>query len=120
MTGCLFERFRDDRHVQASADDVRDLSGRHTLVGDPVKPRSRRSFLERQPEEMGGIEPVHRGPAVEPVTGIRGNALFTRDADQRRHEAVIAAAMHRCREAPPPHPPPPPPPPAAPPSPPPP
>src|SRR5205807_6441295 len=54
---------------------------------------------EHEPVEMGSIEPVHRGPAVEPVTHIRRNALFTRDLDETRNEAVITVAMDRWGEA---------------------
>jgi hypothetical protein len=48
---------------------------------------------------MSSVQPVHRGPAVEPVTLIRRNALRTRDADESRHEAVVAVAMYRRRQA---------------------
>src|SRR5882762_3410139 len=97
MTGCLLERFRNDRHAQASTDDVRDLPGGHALVGNRVKPGSRRTFLERQPKEMGGIEPVHRGPSVAPLAEVGRDALLARDANQRRYEAMIALAMDRQR-----------------------
>src|SRR5216684_74954 len=99
MTGCLFERFGDDRHAQASADDVRDVSGGHALVGNPVKPGSRRTLLERQPKEMGGIEPVHRGPSVTPLARVRRDALLSRDANKCRYEGMIAVTMNRRREA---------------------
>src|SRR5580692_2074712 len=47
---------------------------------------------------MSGIEPVHRGPAIEPLPYKCGNALFTCDADQLRHKAVITVAMDRRRK----------------------
>jgi len=99
MVGCLLGGLGDDRHVQVPADYIGDFSNRHALVGDPVKPGSRGTLLKRQPEEMGSIEPVHRGPAVEPITHIGRNALFTCDADESRDEAVIAVAMYRRRQA---------------------
>jgi len=55
MVGCLLGGPGDDRHVQASADDVSDVSDGHALVGDPVKPGSRGTLLKRQPVEMGSI-----------------------------------------------------------------
>src|SRR5262249_56407042 len=81
MIGCFLARFRDDRHLQASTDDVRDVSRRHALVRNPVKRGSCGTFLERQSEEMRGIEPVYSRPAVEPLADIRRNALRARDAD---------------------------------------
>src|SRR2546426_1562742 len=99
VRGGLFGGLRDDRHVQASADDLRDLPGRHALVGNAEKRRSRRTLLERQPEEMRGIEPVHRGPPVAPVADVGRDALLARDLDEDRNEAVIAIAMHRGRQA---------------------
>src|SRR5579864_14017 len=44
---------------------------------------------------MCSIEPVHRGPAIEPVAYICGNAVFLCDADQAWHKAVITVAMDR-------------------------
>ncbi len=72
----------------------RDIAERHALVGDRVIPGSRRALLDRQPVETGRIEPVHRGPAIQPVTHIRRNTLLTRDLDEARNEGVIAVAMY--------------------------
>jgi hypothetical protein len=47
---------------------------------------------------MSSIQPMHGGPALEPVSDVCGNALFTRDADQAWHEAVITVAVDRWRE----------------------
>jgi hypothetical protein len=44
---------------------------RHALFGDPVIPGTRATLLKRQPEEVSIIDPMHRGPAAEPVTHIR-------------------------------------------------
>ncbi len=99
MTGCLLERLRDDRHAQTSADDVCDVSGGHAFVGNRVKPGSRRTFLERQPEEMGGIQPVHRGPSVAPLAQVGRDALLARDANEGRYEAMITLTMDRQGES---------------------
>src|SRR6266446_6414972 len=99
MIGCLVQRFRNDRHAQASADGVRDVSRGHALVCNPMKPGSRQTFLERQPEQMGGIEPVHRGPSVTPLAQVRRDALLARDANECRYEGMIALTMDRQREA---------------------
>jgi hypothetical protein len=76
MAGCLLRRLGDDGHVQAPADYLSDVSHRHALVGDPVISGSRSTLLKHEPVEVCSIEPVHRGPAVEPLTHIRRNALF--------------------------------------------
>ena len=47
---------------------------------------------------MSSIEPVHRGPAIEPVPYKCGNALFLCDADQAWDKAVIALAVDRWRK----------------------
>ena len=39
---------------------------------------------------MGSIEPVHRGPAVEPVTHTCRNPVLAREVDECRNEAEIA------------------------------
>src|SRR5580692_930706 len=80
------------------ADNLSDLSSGYALVGHAVIACAAGTLFEREPVEKGGIEPVHRGPAIEPVTYISGNALFPRDADQARHKAVIAVAVHRWRK----------------------
>jgi hypothetical protein len=38
---------------------------------------------------MSSIEPMHCGPAVQPIPNIRGNALLTRDPDQEWNEGMI-------------------------------
>ena len=64
MPGRLFERNGYDRQTQVAADDLRDFPHRYPLLTDAVQPTTRRRRLHRQAEEMGGIEPVHRRPAV--------------------------------------------------------
>jgi hypothetical protein len=39
---------------------------------------------------MSSIEPVHAGPAIEPVAYIRGHALLASDVDESRNESVVA------------------------------
>src|SRR5580704_6754366 len=98
MIGSCLVRFADDRYVQAMADCLSDLSRRYTLVGDAVIRGLSTTFLQHEPIEMSSIESVHRGPAIEPVPYKCGNALFTCDADQVRHKAMIAIAMDRRRK----------------------
>ena len=95
MIGCFLARLADDRYVQMPANDLSDLSSRYALVGHTVISGYTGAFLKRESVEMSSIEPVHRGPAVEPLAYKCGNALFTRDADQAWHEAVITAAVDR-------------------------
>ena len=66
-----------------------DLSQRHTLFSDRVIPGSCGTLLERQPVETGSIEPVDRGPAVEPVADKRRDTLLASDGDQVRNEALL-------------------------------
>ena len=89
----LLGRFADDRHVQASANDLGDLSSRNSLIGDAMIPASGGPVLEHEPVEMSSIEPMYRGPAVEPLSDVCGNALFTGDADQSWYKAVIPVSM---------------------------
>src|SRR5579864_3820345 len=95
MIGCFIGRFADDRYVQTTTDCLGDLSSRYALVGDAVICGSSTTFFEHEPIEMSSIEPVHRGPAIEPVPYKCGNALFTCNADQLRHKAVITVPMDR-------------------------
>jgi hypothetical protein len=50
VVGGLLRGLADDRHVQASADYVSNVSNRHALVGDRVIPGSRGTLLKRKPE----------------------------------------------------------------------
>src|SRR5215472_18084798 len=99
MVSCFLGGLGDDRHLQVSANYASDVSNRHALLGDPMKPDSRPTLLERQPEEVRSIEPVHRGPAVEPLADICRDALLTRSGDESRNEGVIAVAVYRRRKA---------------------
>ncbi len=84
VVGYFLGGFGDDRHVQAAADHASDVSERHALVGKPVIPGSCGALLKHESVEMSRIEPMHRGPGVEPVAQICRNALFPRDADESR------------------------------------
>jgi hypothetical protein len=99
VVGCFLGGLADDRYVQSAADHASDVSERHALFGDPMIPRSCGTFLKRQPEQMGSIKPVHGGPAIEPVTHIRRNALLTRETDEERNEGVITVAVDGWRKA---------------------
>ena len=99
MIGCRLRRFGDDRHLQAAADDLGNVSERHALFGDPVIAGIGGAVFKRKPVEMSRIEPVHRRPTVEPVAHIGRNALLTRDGDKDRNEAVIAVAVYGWRKA---------------------
>src|SRR5208337_1149825 len=66
VVGCFLGGLADDRYVQSAADHASDVSERHAPFGDPMVAGSCGTLLERQPEEMRSIKPVHGGPAVEP------------------------------------------------------
>ena len=55
---------------------------RHALVGDPVIAGCCGPLLQREPVEPGRVEPVHRGPAIQPFAHVDRKALFTREVDQ--------------------------------------
>src|ERR1700735_3002501 len=95
MIGGFLARLADDRYVQSLADNLSDLSSRYALIGHAVIPCVGRLFLEREPIKMSSIDPMYSRPMVEPIPDICGNALFTSDANQAWHEAVIAVAMDR-------------------------
>src|SRR5258706_1209234 len=99
MVRCFLRRFGDDRHIEAPANYLGDFSKRNTLIGDAVISSTHGAILKRQPEYVGGIEPVHGGPAIDPVTDVCRNALFSRDGDETRYEPVIAVSMYRGRKA---------------------
>ncbi len=58
----------DDRHIEA--DDLGDLFEDDTLFSNSVIPSTRRTLLQRQAKETRGIQPMHRGPTVAPITDI--------------------------------------------------
>src|SRR5437879_13668937 len=93
MVGSLRGSLADDRHVQAAADHAGDVAERHALFGDPMIARFRGTLLKREPVETGSIEPVHRGPAVEPVANLGRVALFLRDPDEVRGDGEIVIAV---------------------------
>lgn len=59
MVGGLIRGYRNDRHLQASADDFRNVAQRHSLFGNCVIPRACFQLLQRQPVETSRIEDVH-------------------------------------------------------------
>jgi hypothetical protein len=61
-----------------------DVPSGHTFVVDPVQSGSRWRLLQRQPEQVSGVENMHRGPAVGPVADVAGDAFVPGDADQYR------------------------------------
>ena len=95
---CLLRGLGDGRHIHAAADHASDVSKRNAFVADAVIADSCRTILQHEPVQTSRIEPVHRGPAVEPLTYVSRCSLLTRDADECRNEAVIAVAMHRGRK----------------------
>ena len=70
----------------------RRRADRHALVGDRVQCRPRRGALQRQPEQVRSIEPVHGGPSVGPAADVAGDArsraMPTRSRGSRYHLAV--------------------------------
>jgi hypothetical protein len=64
------------------ADYLRDVSELNALIGDAVISTTRGTLFKRQLVKMRSIEPVQGGPVIEPVTDIRGNALFTRNGKE--------------------------------------
>ena len=94
MLACLLGRFGNHRHLQTPADCLGDLSDRHALFGDRVIPGSRGTFLKNEPVETGGIEQVHRGPAIESFADIRRNALLASDRDRVGDEPMLESVVN--------------------------
>ena len=67
MIGRLFGRFAGYRDIQAPADHLRDLAERYAFICDRVIAGSRRVLPEDEPVKTGGIQPVHRGPAIHAI-----------------------------------------------------
>src|SRR5215468_6762871 len=92
-------RLADDGNVQTAADNVCQLSERHTLVSDAMVASSGRILFQSKSEQTCSIEPVHSRPAVEPVADVSRDLLFSCYVDENRHETVIAVTMNRRRKA---------------------
>ena len=67
--------FRDDRKLQAPTDHLSDIAHGHTLFGNRVI-TGRRTLLEREPVETGGIGQVRRRPSILAVGDERRDALL--------------------------------------------
>src|ERR1700733_8798810 len=52
----LIQGYGNDRHLQAPADDFRNVAQRHSLFGNGVIPRAWYQLLQRQPVETSRIE----------------------------------------------------------------
>src|SRR5262249_27685244 len=91
-------RLADDGNVQTAADNVCQLSERHTLVSDAMVASSGRILFQSKSEQTCSIEPVHSRPAVEPVVDAGGDVPFSRYVDENRDQRVIAIAMDRGRK----------------------
>jgi len=53
MLGCLLGGLGDDRHIQAAADYVSDVSKRHALFGDPM-------LIWRDESQEDLFDPIYR------------------------------------------------------------
>jgi hypothetical protein len=98
VIGCLLQCLADDRYIQTSTDHLSDLEEPHTLIGNCMVARCHRTRLQHEPVESTSIQPMHRGPVVEPFTNVRRYTLFTREADEERDESVIADSVDRRRK----------------------
>ena len=76
-----------------------DLAEGDALVTHRVEDRAGGRGLDGQAGQAGGVGTVHAGPAVGAVTHVAGDAALACDVDERGHEAVVAVAMDRRREA---------------------
>src|SRR5207249_792233 len=79
--GCFLGCNAYDRNVQVTSDYGSDVTEWYALFRDAVIPSSRSTLLECKPEEMGSIEPMHRGPSIESIAYICRNTFLPRDAD---------------------------------------
>src|SRR5271169_3963655 len=93
MVDRLRGRLGDDRQLQPPADDLGNVSNRHTLLRDRMIAGSRTSLLERQPVKAGSVEPMHRGPAVAPVADERGDTLLASYGDHVADEALPVSVV---------------------------
>src|SRR6185369_3915649 len=98
VMGRFFRRLTDDGHVQTAADDVGDLPKGYAFFGHAVITGPCSPFFQSEPEQMGSIEPVHCGPAVEPLADVCGSSFLTRHIDENRYKAVVAIAVNRRRK----------------------
>jgi hypothetical protein len=77
--------FGGDAHhgqVQVAADDGRDVTERHSLVGDAVQPGARGCGLDRKPVQARGVQGVDARPPVGPVADVSRDAFVAGDVDQ--------------------------------------
>jgi len=89
----------DDRNLQTATDYRCNLLKRYSFICNRVISESRCTVFASEPVHKGSVQPVHAGPAVEPVSHIRRDTLFTSDTDEDWNEAVMAIAVDRCRKA---------------------
>ena len=90
---CFLGGLAHDRQLQVATDHARDLPERRALFGHAVIAGSGGSSLKRELKEVGSIDTVHGGRAVQPVAHVCRETLLSRDTDEYRNEAVIAIAM---------------------------
>jgi hypothetical protein len=87
-----------NRHIQPAADQGGDVLEQHTLLGNRVITVAAGPPFNGKPVDGSRIQPVHRGPAVEPFADIGRHALFAREVDEVRYEAMVAVTMNRRRK----------------------
>src|SRR6202021_2834547 len=76
MSCCLVWRQTNHRHLQASANNFRDVPDWYSFFCDRVVSGSCLPLLQGEPVETGRVEDVSCGPAVAPVAYVRGDAFF--------------------------------------------
>jgi hypothetical protein len=75
------------------ADDGGDVPERDGLVGDPVQPPAGWRFLQRQLEQVRGVQPVHGAPPVGSVTDVCRHPFVPGDADEVSRAMPMRAGM---------------------------
>src|SRR5579883_1482847 len=70
VRGRFLGRQRGERHLEPSRDDLRDLPESNAFLCGCVISGAGCRALDGKPEDPGGIQPMHRRPAVLTITDI--------------------------------------------------
>ena len=93
VRGRILESDRCHGDIEVPSDHFGDRSSRHALVADGMQHGSRRRLVQRESEQMRGIETMHGRPPVRALAYVGRDTALSRDLDERRYEAPVSSSV---------------------------
>lgn len=88
MFGGLLRRLTSDRELETAANGLRDVAHRDAFFSDRMVANAGLTAFKREPEQAGGVKPMHCAPSVAAIVDIGGDLLLARERNQLSDKAL--------------------------------